>query len=461
MRSASGDALHQFELLFQDYIPRHRLAQEDKGAHSRDRCWNLRLVFWTSLWQVAQSGASCREAIRQAQCLCRLQGRRIPPDTTSPYCQARGNIPLDRLDEIHDGLCREAKHAVSQKDLWCGHHVEVVDGSSCTLPDTPENQAVYPQPSVQKDGCGFPIVGFLVLFNLATGLLTAWVTGTWAQAELILLQQLWGHLHAGDVLLADRGFSSWGSLAQCQFRGLHAVFRVRGKLRGDFRYGRRLGADQRLVGWIKPRTPAKSISAKEWAQLPEELALRLVRFQIHAKGYRTRQVTVVSTLLDPITYPPSAFAEIYLRRWKAELSLRDLKTTLQMEHLSCTRPGYVERELRMHFLIHNLVRRIMLEAARVHNVSLCRVSFAGALAGCRRFGEALLQARSKRVRQELVTELLCLLATDQLPLRPGRREPRAVKRRPKPYPRLTKHRRDYVEIPHKSSYWSRKSARTS
>jgi len=461
LRSTSGDALHQFELLFDGYIPRFLLAQEDKGSHSRDRCWNLRLVFWTFLWQVAQSGASCREAIRQAQGLCRLQGRRIPPDTTSPYCQGRGKIPLERLEEIHDGLCREAKSAISQKDLWCGHHVEVVDGSSCTLPDTPENQAVYPQPSVQKEGCGFPIVGFLALFNLATGLLTAWVTGTWAQAELVLLQELWVHLRAGDVLLADRGFSSWGSLAQCQLRGVHAVFRVRGKLRGSFRYGQRLSADQRLVEWTKPQTPSKSIPAEEWARLPKTLAVRLVRCQIHSKGYRTRRVTVVTTLLDPVKYPPSAIAELYLRRWNAELSLRDLKTTLQMEHLSCTRPDYVERELRMHFLIHNLVRRTMLQAARVHGVSLYRISFAGALAGCRRYGEVLLQARSKQLRKELITELLRVLADDQVPRRPGRREPRAVKRRPKPYPRLTKHRSVYVEIPHKSSYHSRKSPRIS
>src|SRR2546426_1142820 len=127
LRTTLSPTLHQLELLFTLWIPGWRLAQQDEGSHSRNRCWNLRLVFWTYLWQVAQAGSSCREAIRQAQALCRTAGRRAPPDENSPYCQARGGLPLERLQEIHDSVVAEADAAITSKDLWCGRRVMVPD----------------------------------------------------------------------------------------------------------------------------------------------------------------------------------------------------------------------------------------------------------------------------------------------------------------------------------------------
>jgi hypothetical protein len=187
------------------------------------------------------------------------------------------------------------------------------------------------------------------------------------------------------------------------------------------------------------------------------LTLRLVRCRLNIPGYRTRQVTLVTTLLDQVQYPPEAFSQLYFRRWAMELSLRNIKTTLQMEHLSCKNPQNLKREIRMHFLVHNLVRRLMLEAARRHRVPLERVSFAGSLAAARRYGEALSQTQSKRQRQKLIDEMLAVLAADLVPDRPGRREPRAVKRRPKPYPLLTKHRHKFRAIDHRDrEYLSRK-----
>lgn len=453
LRTLTASALHPFELLFAPFIPRHLLAQQDDGPHSRDRCWNLRLVFWTFLWQVAQAGSSCREAIRQAQTLCRLQGQRLPPDTTSPYCQARGNLPLERLDDIHQHLCQEAQAALAQQDLWCGHRVGVIDGSTLTLPDTPENQEAFPQQSAQKPGCGFPILRLLALFDLATGLLTGWVAGTWHQHEMTLVQSLWDHLAANDVLLGDRGFCSWGLLAQCLRRGIHAVLRVRGSRRCDFRRGRRLSKHERLVHWEKPRQRSTTIPEQEWLLLPDVLELRLVRCCLHVPGFRTRQVILVTTLLDRLKYPASALAQLYLRRWDMELTLRHLKTTLQMEHLSCMNPQNVQRELRLHLLVHNLVRRVMFQAARLHRRSLRRMSFAGALASCRRYAEAMLQTASKRKRKQLFEEMIRAVATDEVPDRPGRREPRALKRRNKPYPYLTCHRRRFREILHRNRYW--------
>jgi Transposase DDE domain len=452
LRRTLGPTLHQFEALFAQWIPGFHLAQQEDGDHSRLRLWSLRLVFWTFLWQVAQAGASCREAIRQAQALAVASGRKLPPDAASPYCQARAKLSLERLEQIHHGLVAEAQTATASKDLWCGHRVRVVDGSTLTLPDTPANQKAYPQQSVQKPGCGFPILRLVGLFCLATGFLSAWATGSWHQHELVLLQLLWPHLRPDDVLLADRGFCCWGLLAQCQRHQIHAVFRVRGTRRTDFRRGRRLSPQERLVIWTKPRLRPKTVDEAEWSVLPAQLTLRVVRCQLRIPGFRTQQILLVTTLLDSAQYPAKALSALYLRRWEMELTLRHLKTTLQMEHLSCLTPENIERELRLHLLVYNLVRRLMLEAARRHGVSLSRVSFAGALAAARRTAEALLQVRHQRQRRQLMEELFRVLAADLVAERPGRREPRALKRRPKPYPLLTCHRHFYREISHRNCY---------
>ena len=453
LRTTTGATLHQLEALFSRWIPRHRLAQQEEKAHSRDRCWNLRLVFWTFLWQVAQVGSSCREAIRQAQGICRLNGRTIPPNETSPYCQSRGNIPVEVLRQIHQGVVDEAEEGVAQKDRWCGHRVLAVDGSTVTLEDTPENQDAFPQQSVQKPGCGFPIMRLVALFSLATGMITAWATGNWLTHEIALFQLLWEHLRAGDILLGDRGFGSWATLAQCRMLGIEGVFRLHGSRKADWRKGKRLSRDERLAQWVKPLLRPRYLSAEQWAQFPPMLELRLVRCRMSVPGFRTQEIILVTTLLDRVKYPQAALSALYLRRWDMELTLRHLKTTLQMEHLSCKTPNNVERELRMHLLMHNLVRRLMLESSRRVGVPLSRISFAGALAVARRYGEALLQARSKRKREELTNELYRVLAEDLVPERPGRREPRAVKRRPKPYPRLMRHRSKFKEIPHQNRYW--------
>ena len=454
LRTALGPSVHQFERLFSDWIPRSHLAQQKQGAHSRDRRWNLRLVFWTFLWQISQAGASCREAIRQAKALCLAAGAPLPPDTNSPYCQARASVPIQRLQEIHEDLVQEARAATARRDLWMGREVQVVDGSCVTAPDTEENQKAFPQQSVQKPGCGFPIIRLVGLLSLATGLLAAWATGQWQQHEMTLLQTLWVHLPPGCVLLGDRGFCSWGLLAQCLRRHLDAVFRVKGSLRRDFRRGRRLSQHERLVSWRKPAQRPVTIRPEEWNLLPEFLTLRLVRCHIGVPGFRTTQVILVTTLLDSALYPPAALSQLYYRRWAMELTLRNLKTTLQMDMLSCKSPAMLERELRLHILVHNLVRRLMLEAARRHAVALERISFAGALAAARRYSEALAQARSQRCRRQLLDDLFRVLASDLVPDRPDRREPRAIKRRPKPYPRLMCHRHKFREIQHQNRYYA-------
>jgi hypothetical protein len=453
LRAATAGSLHQFQALFGSWLPPGCLAQADEGPHSRERQWPLRLVFWTFCWQIAQAGASCREAIRQAQALCLAQGQPVPPDAASPYCQARGALPRERLEEIHRGVVGEAERALGQGDLWQGRRVLVVDGTTVTAPDTRANQKRFPQQSVQAPGCGFPILRIVALMSLATGMIVQWSVGPWRSSELGLVQSLWDVFKAGDVLLGDRLFCTWGLLAQCLCREVQAVFRVRGKVRGDFRRGQRLSKVERWVTWSKPKQRPRTIGRREWKKLPEQLTLRLVRCVLEVPGFRTRRIILATTLLDRDQFPPAALSRLYRRRWTMELTLRNLKITLQMDHLSCQNPENLEREIRFHFLVHNLVRRLMLEAARRHHVQLDRISFAGSLAVARRYGEALLQARSKKQRTQLLQELLRVIAFDLVPDRPGRREPRALKRRPKPYPRLRRHRHRFREISHQNRYY--------
>lgn len=453
IRATATTSLHHLESLFGPWLPPGSLAQADEGSHSRQRRWPLRLVFWTFCWQIAQAGASCREAIRQAQAWCMLNAQTAPADETSSYCQARGALPLERLDQIHRSVVDEAQRGLGRGDLWQNRRVVVADGTTVTAPDTGANQKKYPQQSVQAPGCGFPILRIVAFMCLATGMIIEWKIGPWRSSELTLLQALWAVLKAGDVLLGDRGFCTWGLLAQCLQQDIDAVFRVRGKVRRDFRRGKRLSKDERLVTWTKPAQRPRTVKRRRWHRMPDQLTLRLVRCRLELPGFRTRVVTLATTLLDRDLYPVAALSRLYRRRWTMELNLRNIKSTLEMDHLSCQTPNNLEREIRMHFLIHNLIRRLMLEAARQHHCALERISFAGSLAAARRYAEALLQARNKKQRALLWNELLRVIAVDLVPDRPGRREPRAVKRRPKPYPLLMSHRRRFRESSHQNRYY--------
>ncbi|MFM8877985.1 MAG: IS4 family transposase [Verrucomicrobiota bacterium] len=452
IQSSSASSIHQLAALFDRWIPAHLLSQADDGPHSRQRRWPFRLAFWTASWQFAQPGATCRTAIRQAQAWCLQSNQTPPPSETSPYCQARAALPLERLQQIHDHLVREADQALATKDLWCSRRVQVIDSTTLCAADTAPNQAAFPQQSVQKPGCGFPILRLLAVMSLSTGMIVAWTKESLRSQELGLLQRLWEHFRKGDILLGDRGFACWGLLAQCQMRGVDAVFRVRGKLRSDFRQGRELDQFQRVVIWEKPKQKPRTVNDGEWRQLPQSLTLRLVRCRVENRGFRSCDVILVTTLLDTVSYPVIELGRLYRRRWLMELCLRNLKTTLGMEMLSAMNPENLDRELRLHLLVHNMVRRLMLETARQRGVALGQISFAGSVAAALEFSQAICSARSRKMRERIFRELLSILANDPVPIRPDRREPRALKRRPKPYQLLNCHRRLFQEIRHQNRY---------
>lgn len=256
---------------------------------------------------------------------------------------------------------------------------------------------------------------------------------------------LWDLLAPTEVLLADRLYGCYRVLALVRRRRAEVICRLHASRAADLRCGRRLGPLDRLVQWQRPTDVAKGLSLAEWLTFPATLTVRVMRFGVSEPGFRTRRVTLVTTLLDPHQYPVSALAALYRRRWQVELSFHQIKTALHMEHLAVRSPEMIDRSLTMHLLAYQLIRGLMQEAAQTWDVPLERISFQGAVDAARHFGEALLRARSRRKRTELMAELLRILAADQVPERPGREEPRVLKRRPKAFPWLQRPRRSYCQ----------------
>jgi len=432
--------LHQLEALFGQWLPHHLLCPTDHGPCSRQRHWPLRLTFWTFLAQVLSPGCACRAAVRQAQAHARLEGRPVPADEDSAYCQARARLPLEFLHECVEKVGRCLEQGVSEAQRWCGRVVKVLDATTLTANDTPANQKQFPQHPDQAPGCGFPLLRLVGLFCLASGALLGWNAGNYWQSEMALAAPLWDLLAPGEVLLADRYYGCYRVLALVRARGADAVCRLHASRRADFRAGQPLGPLDRLVTWKRPKAVPAGLSLKEWLGFPATLTVRMVRVRVEEKGFRTRVVTLVTTLLDAQKYPPSALAALYRRRWQVELTFRQIKIGLGMEHLAVRTPAMIQRALAMHLLAYQLMRALVQEAAQTWDVPLERISFVGSVDAARHFGEALLRARTKRQRTALLVELLRVLAADAVPERPGRYEPRLLKRRPKRYGRLERPR---------------------
>ena len=435
--------LHQLALLFARWLPPHLLAPTPAGPGSRQRQWSRRLTFWTFLAQVLSPGCSCRSAVRQAQSQARVEHRRVPPDDDSAYCQARLRLLVEFLLHCLHQVGDSMEQGVSAAQRWCGHVVKILDATTLTAGDTPANQAAFPQHPDQAPGCGFPLLRLVGLFSLASGALLGWATGDYWQSEMALAAPLWQCLAAGEVLLADRYFGCYRVLALVRARGAEAVCRLHASRGIDWRGGQRLGPGDRLVTWLRPKEVPAGLSLCAWLAFPALLQVRVVRVLVEEKGFRTRLITLVTTLLDAQRYPPSALAALYRRRWQVELSFRQIKIALGMEHLAVRTPEMIQRALAMHLLAYQLIRALMQEAAQTWDVPLERISFQGTVDAARHFSEALLRARSRRQRTELLAELLRVLAADTVPERPGRYEPRLLKRRPKRFGRLQRPRQWY------------------
>lgn len=370
--------------------------------------------------------------MRRVQAWCHALDRPEPDDNTSAYCQARLRLGVECLRAIHGALVQKLTRRVGDTDLWRGRSVKVIDGCGVSMPDTAANRAVYPYAGGQKPGCGFPTGKLVGLFSLSGRHLIRFVHASWKNHELKLARQLAAWVRPGEVLLGDRGFCGWGFIALLQNKGADVVMRLHQNRReGDGRV--RWRRPQRLAGWTQ----------EFWGNLPEHIEIRLVTFHSATPGFRTRTITLATTLIDETAYPDEALIALYRRRWEVENDFRDLKTSLGLDVLRTLTPEMIEREVLMLAIAYNLVRRILQDSARTHGIPLARLSFKGALATLRHWAPLLLHASLRR-QQTLYNSILLALAADQVPHRPNRSEPRAVKRRPKVYQLLTKPRRQMI-----------------
>jgi Transposase DDE domain len=364
--------------------------------------------------------------------------------TDSAYCLARKRLPLAVYDWLVERTAATVRTA-SEGARWLGHRIWVVDGSSFSMPDEPELQRHFGQPGGQRKGCGFPVAKWLALFDVATGMLLRSRTAPLRAHDMSQVGPISDGLEPGDVVLGDRGFCSYAHLAILLRRGLHAVFRVHQQQIVDFTPGRPMarrkgpyprpqglpssrwalahGATDQIVVWFKQKSRPMWMSAEEFESLPSEIAVRELRYRVDTPGYRVREITLVTTLLDASAYPATDLAELYYKRWRVELDFRHMKISMNMDVMRCETVEGVLKELAIFSLAYNLVRSVMLESARGRGVDPDRIGLVDAL-------RWLIGVEGDPQPARLVIN----------PSRRGRVEPRVVKRRPKQYVRLTKPR---------------------
>lgn len=432
--------------LFGEMLPDRLLGRTESGVNSRQRLLTPKVTFWAFVSQVFDVDSSCRDVVRKVEAWWRWS-QKEPASTAgltpSAYCQARARLDDQTLRVIFQHLSWSLERRVRTTQLWLDRRVKIVDGTTFSMPDTPANQSCWPQPTSQKEGLGFPCLKMVGLFSLGSGGLESYATGTLHQHESLLFRELWSSLHKGDIILGDRGFCSYAAMARLAERGVDSVMRLHQARKADFREGRRLGPDDRLVTWTKRAQRTDAWSREEWEALPETMELRLVRLRVTSPGFRTQTVTLVTTLTDAEAYPAEEIRALYGQRWGVELHFFQIKILLGLDILRCKSPEMIEKETVLHLIAYNLIRLLMQQAADRHDVELARISFKGTLDTVRHFAAAIHAAQQTPRRQdELIDQMLAIIAGDPVPERPGRSEPRAKKRRAKNYHLLTKPRHE-------------------
>jgi putative transposase len=443
-RQGLAQARREGQLYFAALLPEQHILEAFGPARHLWQGWvyTPAVTVWVFLAQCLSPDHSCRDAVAQLIAWLLASGRRTCSAVTGAYCSARDRVPETACRQLARDTGRQVDEDAPSSWRWLGHRVLDVDGSTVTAADTPANQAEYPQLTSQQRGCGFPILRIVVVFSLAVGTVLEAALGKYEgkqTGENSLFRTLHDLLHEGDVVLADRYFSGWFDLALLLERGVHSVVRKHQLRPTDFRTGWRLGRDDHMVFWAKPARPAW-MSEEQYAALPEGLALREVRVRVQQPGFRTREVIVVTTLLDAERYPAAELALLYRRRWQAELNLRSLKIVLQMDHLRCKTPERVRNEFWMHLLAYNLIRKMVAMAAFRAGVEPWQLSFKGAL---QTLGRLLPLLPSGIGLDAWCDALLAAIASHEVGNRPDRREPRRTKRRPKQYKHLRKPRQQY------------------
>jgi len=433
------------------FIPHHYLRPTETGALSRRRFFSKENTFWAFFSQVLDADGGCQEVVRKLQAFAAMKAKPLPSSSTAAYCQARKKLDLPSLRAILQDTSKRLQ-TMADPGRLNGRRVIVVDGTGLSMPDTAANQQVWPQSRTQKPGCGFPRASLCACFCLQTGALLSYAVGNKTSHELPMLRTQWDTFIPGDIFLGDKGFCSYYDVARFQDRGVDSVITLARRLpvpkTEAFKV---LGDHDLLIEWHKPvRSPVASYSQEEWEDLPDTLALRQIKVTVKQAGFRVQAFYIITTLLDAEAYPANELADLYLQRWEVELFFRDIKTTMGMDILRCKTPDMVRKEILMHLIVYNGIRCLMVEAAKVQGMRVRRISFKGSVQALRQWEPHLNQAKlSRQERRHIIGRLYESIAGKKVPERPGRSEPRAVKRRPKPYQLLTMPRQEMRETKHR------------
>ena len=451
-----ASSISGYALLFNDVLSSDYLTSIDPTK--RQRSFGHIPVMWAWIAQVLEGNASCSKALGMIQSWYQSNGLSAPKGGSAGYCLARGRLKESFLRKAASRTNASLQRGIDPSNLWNGHVIKSIDGSSVLLMDTEANQLVYPQPSSQKPGCGFPAMGVVALLNHSHGGWEAFETCNARMRDTRVAPRMLKHLDKGDVLLADRAFCSYEFIVQLIGKGAHCVMRLHQarhrKL--DWRKGKKISRNERIITWKKPKQqPATSdLTKDQWDDLPAEMKLRYVRKPHTSRGGDTGYLIVVTDLLDHEKYCASEVLGLYGERWQIELRFRDIKTTLGMEKLAVKTPEMAHKTLCVMMIAYNLVRSQMQEAAHMAKVTVWKPSFKAILDYITSCHESLrsLAAKQRKLRARLmeITRVCCQKLIDT---RPGRREPRATKRRPKSYQLLTKPRHIFSEVPHRGNYY--------
>jgi putative transposase len=417
--------------------------REEDALFGQADVFSTQLVLWAFLAQTLRDGkgVACSAAVADISTYLVQTGQRPPCGDTGDYCRARAKLKPTPVQHLTRQVSWETEAQAPEAWLWKGRHAKLIDGFTFTMPDTPANQERYPQNPAQRPGVGLPIARVCAVISLATACVCDLAVGPYEGKETgenALLRSLLDTFEKDDVIVFDRYFCSFLMLALLSQGGRHVCTRLHQCRRSDFRRGRRLGPGDHLITWARPQKPAW-MSQEPYDRIPETLTLREVKFHMTVPGRRTRTLTIVTTLTDPKAYSREDLAELYGFRWNVELDIRQIKQTLHLDHVRCKTPAMVLRELWVTLLAYNLIRKVIATAAAVHRKQPRQLGFTLACQ-CLLASWMLLATGACRDLQALHRLTLARIAANEVANRPGRIEPRVLKRRRHRYPLMQRPR---------------------
>ena len=427
-----------------------RKVLNEHGGPYRDRVFSPVTTIWGFLSQVLSEDHSCRDAVSRIIAHRAANGITVCSPNTASYCNARSRIPTSVLSILATRTAEELHTSVGDRWKWNGRSVFILDGSSVSMPDTPENQAMYPQPPQQAAGLGFPLARITVLLSLATGACHDLAIASYAgkgTGETNLFRRMYDTLKPGDVVLADALFDDYFIACELCNRGIDLVARAQYERTGSWAAESRPDGD--ILVWQRPNKP-RGMTGEQYRSYPKQLLMRQVTVDARDKNNRAQQFKVVTTILTP-SIEGKQIGALYEHRWEGEVDIRSIKCTMQMDILRCKTPDMVHKEIWTHLLAYNLLRTVMAVAANENDIEPRKVSFKGAKQALTAFAPKI-EAAQPEDRGLLIDAMLTTIAYHRVGNRHGRWEPRARKRRPKPAARLTQPRH-IAKLPHNRSKW--------